>query len=114
MTIAAPITRAALSKVATHNKLLLELREHKKLMKQIVKLLLEQNGDQSQTLDEFCQSEKISRSFYYVLEEQNRAPDTMDLANGARRISPEARQRWRREREAETASKKIARAAINK
>jgi hypothetical protein len=111
MDIAAPLSRAAMSSIATNNKVLLELRETKKLMKLIVKHLQQQKGDQSDTIEEFCLSEKISRAFFYILEEQNRAPDTMDLANGARRITPEAKQRWRREREAETAAKKLAAAA---
>ena len=97
-----------MSDTATRNKVLLELRENKKLMREIVKLLQKQNGgDQSETIPEFCRSERISKGFFYELEKQNRAPDTMDLANGARRITPEAKQRWRRAREAETAAKKI-------
>jgi hypothetical protein len=50
----------------------------------------------SHTKAEFCALEKISRAYYYKLRRAGDGPDEMDTG----RISPEARERWHREREA--------------
>ena len=48
------------------------------------------------SIAQFCVLHGISRSFYYVLEQEGRAPKTMKL--GRRRlITSEAAQRWREE-----------------
>ena len=54
--------------------------------------------DQSETIKEFCASEKISRSQYFTMKREGWGPD--EAAIGRRVIiTPEAKQRWRRERE---------------
>jgi predicted DNA-binding transcriptional regulator AlpA len=59
--------------------------------------------DESFTINEFCAAEKISRSFFYKLESQGKAPRTYSLGN-ARRISRAARDAWRAALQAETAA----------
>lgn len=54
--------------------------------------------DESLTIDEFCAKEKISRSFFYKLEGQGKAPKTYPLGR-TRRISLAAVAAWRAERE---------------
>jgi predicted DNA-binding transcriptional regulator AlpA len=58
--------------------------------------------DESFTINEFCAVEKISRSFFYKLATQGKAPRTYSLGS-TRRISGEARKEWRAAREAESA-----------
>jgi predicted DNA-binding transcriptional regulator AlpA len=62
--------------------------------------------DQTLTINQFCAAENISRTTLYRLWRENRGPRWL-LIGSSRRISAEARARWRREREeeAETASK---------
>jgi hypothetical protein len=55
-------------------------------------------SDASQTIGEFCASERISRSMYYKLRRLGLGPREMVICT-ARRISPEARADWRRARE---------------
>jgi predicted DNA-binding transcriptional regulator AlpA len=55
--------------------------------------------EESFTIDEFCANEKISRSFFYKLEEQGEAPKTYPLGR-TRRIGPAAYKAWRTAREA--------------
>ena len=76
------------------------------LRKLVTKLLrvAQQGDDESQTIPEFCASEKISRAFYYELRKAGRGPREMRHADGCVRISPEARRDWRRERETATQS----------
>jgi excisionase family DNA binding protein len=57
--------------------------------------------DESFTIDEFCKAEKISRSFFYKLESQGKAPKTYTIGR-TRRISLDARKAWRTAREAES------------
>jgi hypothetical protein len=54
------------------------------------------------TIDTFCAAEKISRSMFYKLKSQGKAPRLYYIGN-VPRISHEARIEWRRKREAETA-----------
>jgi predicted DNA-binding transcriptional regulator AlpA len=54
--------------------------------------------DESFTIKEFCAAEKISRSFFYKLDAQGKAPRTYKIGSN-RRISREARIAWRAERE---------------
>jgi hypothetical protein len=104
MEIAPPLTRAAMSNIATNNKVLLQLAEHRKLMREIVRLLQKQTDPNATlTVSDFCVGEKISRAYFYDLQKHGRGPRLMRLANGAVRISAEARREWRRAREAETA-----------
>jgi predicted DNA-binding transcriptional regulator AlpA len=56
-------------------------------------------NDKALTIDQFCDVEEISRSFFYKLESQGLAPKTYKLGR-TRRISPSARAAWRAEREA--------------
>jgi hypothetical protein len=58
--------------------------------------------DESFTIDEFCRAEKISRSFFYVLEKRNDAPATYKVGKN-RRISKAACDAWRTAREAVSA-----------
>ena len=60
-------------------------------------------NESSQTIDEFCTSERISRSQYYVMRAEGWGPAEMWIG-AAVRISPEARRAWRREREAAAAA----------
>jgi hypothetical protein len=57
--------------------------------------------DESFTINEFCAAEKISRSFFYKLDSQGKAPRTYPLGS-TRRISREAYITWRAAREAGT------------
>jgi hypothetical protein len=52
----------------------------------------------TETITEFCLSEGISRSHYYVMRREGWGPDEMQVGRLVR-ITPEAKQRWRRERE---------------
>ena len=73
----------------------------KKLVTRLLHLLDQEAGaEQSQTIPEFCRSEKINRAFFYQLQKTGRGPRTMRHADGCIRISPEARTDWRREAEA--------------
>ena len=55
--------------------------------------------DDSMTKQEFCLSEKISMSMLHKMWSLGQGPDFYYVGN-RRRISREARQRWRRQREA--------------
>jgi hypothetical protein len=59
--------------------------------------------DHSDTIKEFCQRERISRGTYYNLRRVGKGPREM-LVGSVKRISPEARVDWRRERESEAAA----------
>jgi len=52
----------------------------------------------TETISQFCTSEGISRSQYYIMRRAGWGPDEMSVGRLVR-ISPEAKQRWRRERE---------------
>jgi len=52
----------------------------------------------SQTISEFCRSEKISRAKYFQLRREGKGPKEMRDLKWVR-ISPEAKLEWRRERE---------------
>jgi hypothetical protein len=52
----------------------------------------------SQTVDEFCTSERISRAQFYVMQREGWGPRLMGIGRSVR-ISHEARRDWRRERE---------------
>jgi hypothetical protein len=54
--------------------------------------------DHSQTIDEFCHGERISRATFFQMQTEGWGPQTMAVG-AATRISPEARREWRRERE---------------
>lgn len=54
--------------------------------------------DDALTVDDFCRSEKISRSTYYNMKARGEGPREMRIGKCVR-ISPEARATWRRERE---------------
>jgi hypothetical protein len=53
--------------------------------------------ESNQTIDEFCETEKISRSLYYAMKRDGTGPDELHAGN-RRLITPEARRRWRRRR----------------
>jgi hypothetical protein len=63
--------------------------------------------DTSQTLKEFCESERVSRSMLYLLWAQGIGPDYFEVGR-TKRISPEARLAWRRAREAAAKAKRQA------
>jgi len=53
----------------------------------------------SDTINSFCESERLSLSQYHVMKREGWGPD--EMTNGSRiTISPEAKARWRLEREA--------------
>jgi len=54
----------------------------------------------SYTIDEFCEAERISRSFLYKLWSKGKGP-RFYYAGTVRRISHEARLQWHRQLEAE-------------
>ena len=54
--------------------------------------------DHSQTIPEFCTSERISLAMFHVMQKEGWGPETMAVG-AATQISPEARLKWRRERE---------------
>jgi hypothetical protein len=56
------------------------------------------SDEPSYTINEWCESERISRSMFYKLEQQGQAPRTFNVGK-SRRISPEARREWRHERD---------------
>ena len=60
-------------------------------------------GESSNTIDEFCRSERISRSFFYVMQKEGWGPQLMYLGTSVR-ISAQARRDWQREREAAAAA----------
>lgn len=55
---------------------------------------------ESRTINEWCKLRKVSRSMYYKLAAQGKAPRTHNVGT-KRLISPEADAAWLREREAE-------------
>ena len=57
----------------------------------------------SYTIGEFCIAERISRPMYYKLKHAGKGPREMQVGTH-KRISPEARVEWQREREAEAAA----------
>ena len=57
--------------------------------------------DRCFTIPDFCRAHKISRNAFYELRKQGRAPAMMRLSKRRVVISPEAAEKWRREREAE-------------
>jgi hypothetical protein len=58
-------------------------------------------SDQSYTVDEFCEAERISRAHLYNEWKRGRGPRYY-LVGNVRRISHQARIEWQRKREAET------------
>ncbi len=54
------------------------------------------------TVDEFCQSHRISRGTFYNLLKAGRGPAIMKIGHGTR-ISEEAAAAWRRKLEADAA-----------
>ena len=64
-------------------------------------------GDQSYTVPEFCQAERISRSKLYMLWAEGKGPRFFNV--GTRRlISHEARTEWRRALEAASSQEAAA------
>jgi predicted DNA-binding transcriptional regulator AlpA len=63
--------------------------------------------DESFTINEFCTAEKISRTFFYKLQSQGKAPQTYPIGSN-RRISREAYLAWRSALEAKAAIKEVA------
>ena len=52
------------------------------------------DADQSYTVTEFCEAERISRSLLYRAWREGWGPEFYNIASH-RRISPEARREWR-------------------
>jgi hypothetical protein len=57
--------------------------------------------DKSFSIDEFCSDEGLSRSFFYKLDAQGKAPETYKVGK-LRRMTLEARKAWRAARQAES------------
>lgn len=53
------------------------------------------------SIDEFCADEGISRSMFYKLQSQGKAPETYHVGK-LRRMTREAREAWRASRQAES------------
>ena len=87
------------------NNLLNGLARLRKDVRRALKLLERQaDPERSKTISEFCEAEQISRTEFYELKKQNRAPRLMEIGPQLPRITPEAHRDWRREREAEAAA----------
>jgi hypothetical protein len=56
-------------------------------------------SDQSYTVDEFCEAERLSRSMIYKLWQQGQGP-RFYMVGSVRRISHDARIEWQRQLEA--------------
>jgi hypothetical protein len=67
------------------------------------KLAESAGGESSKTIDEFCRSERISRSFFYIMQKEGWGPRLMYLGTSVR-ISAQARRDWQRQREAAAAA----------
>jgi hypothetical protein len=67
-------------------------------------------GD-AHTIPSFCVSNAISESLYFELKRKGKGPREIELENRII-ITPDAEADWRREREAETAERRAASAAI--
>lgn len=52
----------------------------------------------AQSIDDFCKAYGISRSFFYKLKDQNKAPKTMKVGQKVL-ISSEAAQEWQQSME---------------
>jgi hypothetical protein len=110
-TIAAPLTRAAMSQIATNNRVLLQLAEHRKLMRRILARLEQQDADATLTVEQFCRKEGLSRDTFYELLKQGRGPVVIrigDPVKGQIRITAQARWDWQRAREAEAIAAQTA------
>ena len=59
------------------------------------------SNDQSYTVEESCEAERITRGMIYKVWAQGKGPRYYMVGN-RRRISPEAHKEWRAAREAET------------
>jgi hypothetical protein len=70
-------------------------------------------ADPSLNIDGFCVGENISRASLYNLWKRGKGPRYFYVGN-SRRISHEARQQWRRDREAEAAEHEVACVANSK
>jgi len=57
---------------------------------------------ESLTIDEFCQGQKISRAYFYLMQKAGNAPRSYKLGR-VTRISRDAVREWIAAREAETA-----------
>jgi len=60
-------------------------------------------SEQSYSVDEFCQAERISRVTFYKLLKEGRGPRIMKLGSRTT-ISPTARAEWHQRMEAEAAA----------
>jgi hypothetical protein len=60
-------------------------------------------GEPSMTIKEFCRSERISRSLFYIMQKEGWGPRLMYVGTSVR-ISGQARRDWQREREAAAAA----------
>jgi hypothetical protein len=56
------------------------------------------SSEPSETISEFCRNVKISRPKYFQMRRDGKGPAEMRDGKWVR-ISPEAKQKWRRERE---------------
>jgi hypothetical protein len=93
-----------MSSIATNNKVLLQLAEHRKLLRQLLTATQAQNPDASKTPQEFRAIEKIGKTAWHKMLNEGRGPDMIYPVEGSPRITPEAHRRWREQREAEAKS----------
>jgi hypothetical protein len=100
--IVAPLTRAAMSKTATNNAVLIALRDVKKLLRQLLAATQKQSDpNASLTPQEFRAAEKISKTTFHKMLNEGRGPDLIYPVDGSPRITADARRRWQEAREAE-------------
>jgi predicted DNA-binding transcriptional regulator AlpA len=60
----------------------------------------------SYSISEWCELRKVSRSMFYKLDSQGKAPRTYNIGT-KRAVSPEADDEWVRAREAESAERDV-------
>jgi predicted DNA-binding transcriptional regulator AlpA len=76
-----------------------EVAALKRQVAQLLRLLGQTDAyNQALSISQFCARNNISRSFFYKLKKNGKAPRIMEVA-GRRIISPEAERDWRVERE---------------
>src|SRR5262245_60468761 len=85
--------------LSTNPDLSLEVAALKRQVAQLLRLLGQTDASgQALSISQFCARNNISRSFFYKLKKNGKAPRIMEV-DGRRIISPEAERDWRVERE---------------
>jgi len=99
--------------MSTHRNFYELAEEVADLRRQVVRLvgLIQEPPDKDRSIEGFCRRQNISKSFFYKLKEQGKAPRVAHV--GARRIvTPEAERDWVRDREREGEVATTSRASL--